>query len=360
MKQSTAIITSIILFFTSLFAGPVFANIGPPPSPSAGNLTGDSYFSHLKVLREELSINMSEIDKGKPVEVYAKYLIECPQLLKHVDLVFVANGLTESRYRVDLDGNFLNGYLSEFDTIPPTWLPPDSIKHLDRKIPYFYRHKGLISFRFDSLSAGQHTLIVNYDADASEWFDENDISITRTFVYILKPGAKWQSFKNFHLTIFHPDNWEFSSNLELERATGYSLSGDWPTLPDNYITIAIRKPSTQAIMKSTVFLVIAWISYVLVMIFWMSKVIQYRIRNNKRRIIQILNSVLVSFLAAAFFYFIYYKNQELLEKWLDNQVNPLSTYGTGYFIMGFPIIWFIAFIITMAVDYFLTIRLDRQ
>lgn len=338
----------------------VLANIGDTPSPRHGNVTGDSYLKNLTVLREELVINLSDIHKGKPVLVRATYIINCSQLLRNVDLVFVANNLTESRYRVDLDGHFLNGYLTEYDTIPTNWLPPDSIVWLGDKIPYRYTHRGLISFRFDSLTQGEHILIVDYDAEASEWFEEGDLAMVRTFVYILKPTDNWKSFENFHLVVFTPHNWEFISNLNLKRETSNALTGDWVQLPDQYLSIAIRKPPDKARIYSIIFLVSAWTGFILLAGFWMIKVIKYRLQNNKGRIIQFLNSFLISIVVTVFFFFIYYKNQDFLKLWLENQLSPLVTYGTGYYIMAFPIAWFMAAIIVFITDSILTKMVKRN
>lgn len=338
----------------------VFANIGDTPSPRHGNLTGDSYLKNLTILREDLTINLSSIHKGEPVKVWARYVINCPKLLRDVDLIFVANNLTESRYRVDLDGNFLNGYLTEFDTIPSNWLPPDSIVWLGNNIPYKYRHRGLISFQFDSLTQGQHILTVEYDADASEWFGEGDLAVVRTFVYILKPTDNWKDFEKFHLVIFTPQNWELSSNLTLENETSNAWTGDWNQLPDEYLTIAIRKPPGKARIFSILFLVGTWCSFILLIIYWMQRVIKFRLKNNKRRIVQILNSVIVSFLVTIFFFFIYFKNQDLMELWLDDHLNPLITYGTVYYIMTFPFVWIVAAFIIFFIDYILAMRVRKR
>lgn len=348
------------LIVITLLTSTVFANIGDTPSPRSGNVTGDSYLRNLTIIREDLTINLSEIHKGGPVKVWARYIINCPQLLRNVDLVFVANNLTESRYRVDLDGNFLNGYLTEYDTIPSNWLPPDSIVWLGNRIPYKYRHRGLISFRFDSLTQGEHTLIVDYDADASEWFEDGDLAMVRTFVYILKPTDNWKNFEKLHLVVFTPHDWELSSNLSLKKETSNAWTGDWKQLPDQYLTIAIRKPPANARVYSILFLAGTWCSFILLSIYWMHRVIKFRLQNNKGRIIQFLNSVIVSLLVSIFFFFIYFKNQDLMELWLDNQLNPLVTYGTGYYIMTFPFVWIVATLIVLFVDYILTKRVKEK
>lgn len=314
----------------------------------------------MTVIREDLVINLSEIHKGKPVKVRASYIIDCPQLLKNVELIFVANNLTESRYRVDLDGNFVNGNLTEYESIPSNWLPPDSITWLGGIIPFDYYHKGLISFRFDSLTQGEHNLTIDYDAEASEWFEDGDLSIVRTFVYILKPTNNWNSFKDFHLIVFTPENWEFSSNLNLKRASANALSGHWSQIPDQFVSIAIRKPPTKAKIYSILFLVITWTGFISITIYWMKKVIRFRLQKNKRRIIQFLNSVIISLLVTTFFFFIYFKNQDLLELWLDNQLNPLITYGTGYYILTFPFVWVISAFIVFLLDYILTKRIKKD
>src|SRR5690606_30758610 len=205
-----------------------------------------------------------------------------------------------------------------------------------------------------------HILTVDYDAEASEWFEDGDLAMVRAFVYILKPTDNWNSFKDFHLVVFTPENWEFSSNLNLTRATTSALSGHWSQPPDQFVSIAIRKATTNAKIYSILFLVITWTTFISIAIYWMIRVIRFRLQKNRGRIIQFLNSVTISLLATIFFFFIYFKNQDLLELWLDDQLNPLVTYGTGYYIMTFPFVWIIAAIIVFFVDYILTNRLKER
>jgi hypothetical protein len=60
----------LVLVSITVLTNSAFANIGETPSPRAGNLTGDSYLKKLTVIREDLTINLSEIHKGKPVKVW--------------------------------------------------------------------------------------------------------------------------------------------------------------------------------------------------------------------------------------------------------------------------------------------------
>jgi hypothetical protein len=348
------------LIFAFLFVRTVFANIAEPPKPYKGNITGESFFKHLKVIREDLTIRMFRVPMGAPIQVTAKYIIDCPYLLKDVELVFVANGLTEGRYLVHLDGKFLNGYLTNFDSVPASWLPPDSIKFQNKHIPYVYTHEGLIRFRFDSLSPGQHTLEVDYDANASEWFQHGDLSVTRTFVYILRPTESWKSFENFHLEIFPPDDWEFTSNLDLKQKDRYTWSGDWAKLPADYLSIAIRKPSAKTSVLSILFITLSGLAFIVLSVFWMARLTRYRIRKNKPRFIQTLNSILISFLATFFFYFIFYINFDLMEELLSYEFNPLTDYGASYSIYGFPFLWVLMAIIVFIIDHMLTRRLRKK
>ncbi len=336
------------------------ANLGAPPVPKAGNIAGDSYFTQMSVLQEELTINMADINTGKPVKVRAKYVIDCPQLLRNIQLVFVANALTESRYRVELDNTLINGYLSTFDTIPGHWLPPDSIPGYGEKIPYLYSRNGLISFRFDSLPAGQHILIVDYDADASQWYENEDLSVTNTFVYILKPTDKWKRFANFHLVAFYPAGWEFSSNLQLERAGSNSLHGDWKALPGDYLTLAVRKPASTPEHLSFLFVGISWVAFLSLSLFWMAKVAKFRLKRNRYRLLQAVDTLLLATIATIFFFYIYFTRFDLLKILLEGQMSPRVTYGTGYFVIAFPFVWILAIVFAFILDGLITRYLRKK
>lgn len=349
-----------MLVWTLLIVHSAFANIGPPPAPRHGNITGDTHFQNISVVHEDLVINLAGIDKGQPVKIRATYTLECSALVQPVDLVFVANNLTESRYRVELDGAFVNGYLTRFDSLPPAWLPPDSIRWANRMIPYLYESEGLIRFRFDRLTPGQHTLIVDYDAQTSEWFDPEEPTVIQTFVYILKPTDQWKRFENFHLTVFTPDNWEFSCNLALEKVRSSAFSGNWKKLPASYLTMALRKPPYPATLYSVLFLGGSWVGYLLMVVLWMNQVAKLRIQGRIKPILKLLNTLGLTLLTSVFFFVIYFTNQNLAAYWLDHQANPFSTYGTGYIILTLPLVFCLAGVILFILDYVITRRLKTK
>jgi hypothetical protein len=96
---------------------------------------------------------------------------------------------------------------------------------------------------------------VAYEADAGEWFGEDDLVVTRTFVYILKPSTGWQQFKSLRANIIVPDGWDYTANLPLTGRESGGYRGDWTTLPAHHLAIAVRK-STGAARAGTVLLLV--------------------------------------------------------------------------------------------------------
>jgi hypothetical protein len=269
----------------------------------------------------------------------------------------VANNLSGNKYRVEQDGRLLPGHLRDFDTIPPAWLPPDSIKGVSGTIPFAYTYKGLIAFRLDRITPGTHTLRVAYEADAGEWFSEDDLVVTRTFVYILKPSTGWKQFKSLRAKVIVPDGWHYTANLPLTEDESGGYRGDWNTLPAHHLAIALRKSATAARTGTVLFLVIAglfWYALGMLAGRWMRKVARYRIRRNDSRILQVLNDIVISFPHAVYFYVVYFLYFEVQARLLAGQLNPWRTYGTGYFVLLFPLVWIVALGLTLAADYRLT------
>lgn len=337
-----------------------WANISAPPEPSRGNITGQGFFKQISVLSEDLTINLSEVTKHGNAIIRAHYKIYTPVSIKNLELIFVANNLTESKYLVEIDDQFVNGYLKKFDTIPSIWFPPDSVLFQSKKIPFLYTHEGLISFVIDSLSAGEHTLSVSYEADISEWYEHDELSITRAFVYILKPYQGWKEFKNLNLNIFIPDGWDYSTNLEMEQHGSSAIHGFWEELPAHHLAITFRPKEGGVRIVSLLCVLIIGVGAAFVLILWMKIVATYRVREKKSKIIQIGNDILVAFVATVLFYIIYAYEPELKKYLLDNHLNPFYTYGNGYFIIAFPVIWFLALIPVGFVDYFLTSSIKNK
>lgn len=338
------------------------ANMSAPPEPRKGNITGDSYLKNLKVLNENLLIDMGGVAKGLPIKVRANYTIRCSQTLRDIDLVFIANNLTESRYKVTIDDRFVNGYLTEFKTIPSSWLPPDSVISLNGAIPYQYSTKGLIAFKLDSLTAGEHTLTVDYDAETSTWFTNKDFTQTHTFVYILRPTEDWQSFENLNLTVFIPDEWEFASNLKLEGHE-HSYTGHWENLPARYLSVTIRKPPGNIELKGDLFFWVSLIAFAILSLLWQYRVARWRVERLKNRVYQVLNTLVVAILADIYFFYIYFESRDLYSQWTEGQLNPIIRHGEGYIVLLFPVlgffIWLFLFFADLLFVYLVRRRLRR-
>lgn len=317
------------------------------PEPKIGNIAGENHLSQLEVIKEDLIINLSTLEEGKPIKVWAKYIITCPKLLKNVNLIFVANNLRDVSYKVLLNNKPIDGSVNRYREMPSVWLPPDSIKWKNGYIPYKYTHEGLISFCIDSLSVGTHTLTVSYDAEPSEWFNKKTLSKIETFVYILKPTTQWKSFSNFHLIVFTPKGWNFFSNLNLTKTSDYTFSGYWAQLPAHHISMVVQKPTMLARAASLTFITISSLLIISLTGFILIKLI----KKSQRRSIKIISLIILSLLLTLFFFLIYYKNHLLLEFLLGTQLNPLIIHGDGYFIFNFPLVWFIITILIFIINF---------
>jgi len=126
----------LTLLITISCIKPVSANMAAPPKPSTGNIAGNSPLNNISVLEEKLVINPSDIAGGGLAEVTANYKIECDTDMSSLDLIFVANNLNEKNYLVKLDGNTVNGKISELENIPASWSAPDKISWKNKKIRY--------------------------------------------------------------------------------------------------------------------------------------------------------------------------------------------------------------------------------
>jgi hypothetical protein len=335
------------------------ANISAPPQPDPGQVTGNSPMGQITVLHEDLTLDLSGVAAGRRVKVVATYTLQNPAAVDGLELIFVANNLSGSKYRVALNGRPVGGHLREFDTIPPGWLPPDSIKGVSGTIPFAYTHEGLIALRINHITAGRHTLHVTYEAEAGEWFDKDDRAVTRTFVYILQPSTDWKQFKSLRARVILPDGWGYTSNLALTEEKSGVYAGNWVALPARHFSIALHKPTLVARVVAVLFHVIAWFAFGLLACRWMNKVARYRVRRNDSRVLQVINDIFISFLAAAYFFVIYFCHFSLEDYWLDGHLSPWETYGIGYAVFAFPLVWIVAFALTMGVDYRLTGRIKK-
>ena len=349
--------------FVLLAAHWSMANISAPPEPDSAQVTGNSPMGQITVLHEDLTLDLRGLDHGKPVRVTALYTLQCPVAVNVLELIFVANNLSGNTYRVELDGRTIAGRLREFDTIPTAWLPPDSIGGPDGKIPFGYTHEGLIAFRMDSITPGTHTLRVAYEADAGRWFEEDDLAVTRTFVYILKPSTGWKGFKSLRTHLKLPDGWAFTANVAFTEDESGEYRGDWATLPAHHLSVALHKSTTAArvaVMLTMIIAGIAWYGLAALAGRWMKKVARYRVRRNNSRIIQVINDLFIAFLHTVCFYVVFFLYFVVLELVLAGQLNPWQGYGVWYFIFTFPLVWIVALGLTIAVDYRLTQRVKKE
>ncbi len=350
-------------FFLLLAAHWSMANISAPPEPDPAQVTGNSPMGQITVLHEDLTLDLRGLARGKPVRVTAVYTLQCPVAVNGLELIFVANNLSGNTYRVELDGRIIAGRLREFDTIPTAWLPPDSIGGPDGKIPFGYTHEGLVDFRMDSIAAGTHTLRVAYEAKAGEWFEEDDLVVTRTFAYILKPSTGWKGFKSLQTHLKVPDGWAFTSNVAFTGGESGEYRGDWAALPAHHLSVALRKSATVAHLGAVFVLIVAgivWYALGALAARWMIKVARYRIRRNDSRILQMINDIFISFPHAVCFYvtcFLYFESLIFL---LDGQLRPGGMSGMGYTVFFFPLVWIVALGLTIAADYRLTQRVKKD
>lgn len=355
----TIIIALSFLLF--LWCNLLFANISAPPEPFAGNIIGTSPMKNIAVLHEDLTMNFNDIVHRGFVHVFAKYKINCLTQISLLDLVFVANNLKDSRYKVTIDNNLINGQLLPMDSIPKSWLPPDSIKWEDKTIPYKYDSKGLISFRIDTVTLGEHILEVSYDAEASSWFDNNELAQFRTLVYILKPSDSWENFGSINLKLVIPESWDISSNLTFNKDKSNVFEGHWAKLPSDFVSIAIQKSTVEAKIASGGFQIICWGAITLLVIWCLSRFAKYRIDGKVKGIgFTLGNAFVASFIISIAFYVIYFTHFNILSKILEDDLNPMLTHGLAYSIFGFPLIWILAFVLILMIDTFITDRLKQK
>lgn len=349
----------IVFLCCTLITSALFANIAAPPQPWPGNLVGENHLQNIAVQSERLTIIIPE-NSRENVKIRASYKISSEEPIEDLELVFVANNLTESKYLVKVDNKFVNGRLHPLDSIPNTWLPPDSIVFKTKIIPYKYTHKGLISFKIDKVLDGVHDLEVSYEAKLSEWFDRDDLAITSTFVYILKPEKEWKAFNDLFIEVFMPDNWDYTTNLKMKQHAPHVINGFWPELPAHHFAISLKPKEQHVELKSSLFVMISGLIATLLLIKWIAIVINFRIRKNKTKFLQTANTILVSFVGTVLFFVLFFNELAFKTYLLEGQINPYFNYGTGYFILSFPFLWIFIGLITVVISYILTNRIEQK
>jgi len=354
------IINNIVLKYfvivLCLISNIAWANLARPPEPKNGNILGQGDLQSISVLSEELRIDLSEVAQGGDAKIRAYYKIYSPTPVTDLELIFVANNLTNSRYLVEIDDQFVDGYIREL-----ALTPSDSVMFKSNKIPFHYTNEGLIAFSVNYITAGEHTLEISYEANVAEWYESDELSITRAFVYILKPYEGWKEFRNLNLILYMPSGWEYTSNLEMESHPNapHVTSGFWEELPAHHLAITFRPKEKGVTILSFLFVISCVLVFIFLSQLWMLTVIKFRLKKNRSKIIQIISDIFLSFMATVFFLTVYLFEPDLKRYLLDSHLNPFYTYGIAYVIFYFLIIWIISLIIILIVDYFLTKSYDK-
>lgn len=357
--QLMNIFSKYTILFLLLISKLTYSNIARPPEPISGHIVGQGKMEDIYVLGENLHINLKDITENGNAKIIATYDIYASQLIKNLELIFVANSLYKTNFDLEVDDKPTNGYIKYFDTIPESWNPPDTLTFNKEKIPFIYTHKGLISFTIDSITKGRHIIRVSYDAMVAEWYDKNDLSITRSFVYILKPDNGWKDFENLNINLFIPDGWEYSSNLDFKSAYS-SLRGSWEKLPAHSFTIVLRPKETWAKVLTILFIIITPIISIVILLFWMYVVAKFQIKKGKSFSIRIINNIIVGLIVSVLFFIIYLNAPDIKNSLLDNHLNPLINYGRVYIVFAFPIVLIIALVLTFITEFFISKKIKRK
>ncbi len=261
-----------------------------------------------------------------------------------------------------LDGKFITGSHIDIDNLPSSWLPPVYIQGENEKIPYHYYTKGLISFKLDSLSEGEHTLIVSYMANTAYYYSENNEY--KSLVYILKPDTGWKDFDSLDLSVEIPANYNYTSNIKLEKQAGNNLHGLWPKLPATYLSIALSK--SMVMLKIVSCLAIFSSSALLIFLscFLLYRLAKARILKNGSSSLQKISCIILSIFSFTLFPYLVIS----LNTWITITVNggdisPFSEIGREYVYMmvfGFPFLLIFSLLITFGINALITMLVRNK
>ncbi len=136
--------------------------------------------------------------------------------------------------------------IESFDTeqkqLPLSWGIPINTSAIEKewKVPYRPSVRSSSIYFKVEVPSGSHLIKVRYLAQPSTYL-LGDGSIPWQFVYILTPARDWVGFTGLDATIYIPKGWEFASNVVLNN-DGEKLTGSWPTLPTNALSLTVRTP----------------------------------------------------------------------------------------------------------------------
>lgn len=261
-------LVALALFFFGI-ARPSHANMADPMIP--GDPVGEPslLLDSIHVLHEDLVMDMRSCASHEPARVTATYRVRNDGAAKSIGLVFIAGGLhdTADVFRVTLDGQPVSGVYSDSIPVPNSWDLPSYTPglegendSLEYRIQYVVRNDGYNDYEFiDELNErpiafrtgigqilfhvdlpeGEHTITVEYDADASGYGYGSDVYIWQ-LGYVLAPVRRWGSFGTLDARVLVPPDWEAASWPEMERH-GDTLHGSWQGLPSDAIAISTRK-----------------------------------------------------------------------------------------------------------------------
>jgi hypothetical protein len=358
---SVRIVRYVVIISLSLIPILAQGNIAEPPEPSNGSVTGPSNFQSISVTSEHLTVDLSALKNGGKANIRAVYKISVPETLYHVELIFVANDLYKKEFSVFVDNQSTQGYLKHFDSIPSTWRAPDTILY---RVPLEYYNEGLISFTIDSITAGEHTLEVEYKANAGEHFEHLFTSIERTFVYILKPYNGWKTFKNLTLSVQLPEGWHYDSNLELSKQSDNTYQGFWEELPAHHLAIVTWPDDRYVELLTVLYFVLSVGLLMFGLYLWIRYNAKSRLKRKQHKALQwtirILNLFFMSILTTVALFLIYLIEPELRDFLLDNHTNPFYDYGRVYLVFAAPVVLLVVLVVLIIIDLLINKRLKRD
>ncbi len=338
----------IILICLSLVPCLTWSNTARIPNIEPAYIADEIALQDISVLNGDLSI---EINKDYyQADIKAKYHLDVANLLHESKLVFVANNLNQKKYIIKVDGKEVEGEIESLDTIPTSWLPPDSINFNEERMPVAYENTEIISFTVDSLSKGHHTLEVSYKAKVEKCreFDSKTKVYTSVIVFIFKPF----NIKNLNLKIKLPPDWEYASNIELAENKNV-LTGFWEELPSDCISIAFRPNESKVELFSWVFVVISFFLVLYLAFRWLKFVVNYAAEKKHKNLLKVLSHFFTSVIITLTLFLIFYFETELTAYLLDGQLQPLRSYWQIGLLFSSPFLVIIFTSIQFILDYIL-------
>jgi hypothetical protein len=323
----------------------LLANLAALPEPDPGHLIGNSPLQQIRVIEEHLLLDFRGLPQRQAARIRAAYRVSADKNTSQLRLVFVADTYENDNFRILLDGQAIQGSTLNLDSIPASWLAPDSIPALSGKIPYQYTSRGMVAFEIALLTAGMHELVIEYEANPGEWFTSTDLVTTRNLVYMLRPDDSWRRFENLHLKVMLPESWAYTSNLPLQQEAPGVFTAFWPELPATYVSFSLQKPQGSNLFWSYCYTWGAIVATLLLALWWQWKLFSLKSRLKYPRVLIGLNTLLFALLLPAICLYFYIDRFEMLDQMLDGHLNRRYRYGEIYIVFMYPLLALAALLI---------------